>query len=134
MGYYQHAFKLSIYYLVKYPDMGENQNKNLYYEIMCDVCDRGGDTDTNCAIVGTMIGPLIGYKNFKPDLFSRFINFVPKRRSQFNSAFAYVYVNYLEEKLLNKDNQKIENNTKKEEFVYTSFNKIKKFLEEKMEI
>ena len=134
MGYYQHAFKLSIYYLVKYPDMGENQNKNLYYEIMCDVCDRGGDTDTNCAIVGTMIGPLIGYKNFKPDLFSRFIKFVPKRRSQFNSAFAYVYVNYLEEKLLNKDNQKIENNTKKEEFVYTSFNKIKKFLEEKMEI
>jgi hypothetical protein len=53
IGYYLHAFKLSVYYLNKYPEMGENQDKELYYTIMCDICDRGGDTDTNCAIVGT---------------------------------------------------------------------------------
>ena len=53
IGYYMHAFKLSVYYICKYPEMGENQDKDLYYKIMCDICDRGGDTDTNCAIVGT---------------------------------------------------------------------------------
>ena len=64
MGYYIHAFKLSLYFLYKYPDMGENKDNDLYYKIMCDICDKGGDTDTNCAIVGTLVGPLIGYKNF----------------------------------------------------------------------
>ena len=68
MGYYIHSFKLSILYLYKYPDMAENNDTDLYYKIMCDICNRGGDTDTNCAIVGTMIGPLIGYKNFKKNL------------------------------------------------------------------
>ena len=68
---------------------------------MFDICDYGGDTDTNCAIVGAMIGPLIGYKNFKKDLFDKFIRFITIRRCQYTSAFIYVYINYLEEKLLN---------------------------------
>ena len=76
MGYYIHGFKLCIYFLHKYPDMGENKNIDLYYDIMCEACDFGGDTDTNCAIVGAMIGPIIGYKNFKIELFERFIRFV----------------------------------------------------------
>ena len=98
MGYYIHGFRLSVFFIHKYPDMAENKDKDLYYKIMCDVCDYGGDTDTNCAIVGAMIGPLIGYKNFKSELFERFIRFIPDRRCQYNSAFMYVYVNYLEEK------------------------------------
>ena len=106
MGYYLHGFKLSVYYLYKYPDMGENKDIDLYYKIMCDVCDYGGDTDTNCAIVGAMIGPLIGYKNFKTDLFERFIKFVPDMRCQYTSAFMYVYVNYLEDNLLNDETKK----------------------------
>ena len=104
MGYYLHGFKLSVYFLYKYPDMGQSKDINLYYDIMCDVCDYGGDTDTNCAIVGAMIGPLIGYKNFSADLFERFIKFYPSKRCQFNSAFMYIYVKYLEDTLLNKDN------------------------------
>ena len=106
MGYYLHGFKLSVYFLYKYPDMGENKDIDLYYKIMCDVCDYGGDTDTNCAIVGAMIGPLIGYKNFKTDLFERFIKFIPDMRCQYTSAFMYVYVNYLENKLLNDETKK----------------------------
>ena len=97
----------------KYPEMGENKDDDLYYKIMCEVCDKGGDTDTNCAIVGAMIGPLIGYKNFKQDLFERFIRFVPDKRCQYNSAFMYVYVKYLEEKLLNNQSNN-ENNEKNE--------------------
>ena len=53
--------------------MGENNKPDLYYKIMCDVCARGGDTDTNCAIVGTMIGQMIRHKNFKKNLLSDFI-------------------------------------------------------------
>ena len=109
MGYYIHGFKLCIYFLHKYPDMGENKNIDLYYDIMCEACDFGGDTDTNCAIVGAMIGPIIGYKNFKIELFERFIKFVPYNRCQFTTAFMYIYVNYLEEKLLNN---KSKNETK----------------------
>ena len=120
MGYYIHGFRLSVFFIHKYPDMGENKDKNLYYKIMCDVCDYGGDTDTNCAIVGAMIGPLIGYKNFKDDLFDRFIKFIPNRRCQFNSAFMYVYVKYLDEKL-NKEIKK-EENEKKEEKIEKEMN------------
>ena len=122
MGYYIHGFKLCIYFLHKYPDMGENKNIDLYYDIMCEACDFGGDTDTNCAIVGAMIGPIIGYKNFKIELFERFIRFVPYNRCQFTTAFMYIYVKYLEEKLLNnksknetKDKTENENEQKIEE-------------------
>jgi ADP-ribosylglycohydrolase len=92
MGYYIHGFKLCIYFLHKYPDMAENKNIDIYYDIMCEICDFGGDTDTNCAIVGAMIGPIIGYKNFKIELFERFIRFVPYNRCQFTTAFMYIYV------------------------------------------
>ena len=100
MGYYIHGFKLSVYSLKKL--IGTKIDENTYYDIMCEVCDFGGDTDTNCAIVGAMIGPLIGYKNFKKQYFDKFITFIPEKRSQFNSAFMYIYVSYLEEKLLTK--------------------------------
>jgi hypothetical protein len=109
MGYYKHGFMLSVYYLYKYPEMAANQDSDLYYKIMCDVCDYGGDTDTNCAIVGAMIGPLIGYKNFNKELFDIFIRFIPEERCQFNSAFMYVYVDYLEKNMIKKNETAKEN-------------------------
>lgn len=126
IGYYMHGFKLSVYFLYKYPEMATNKDSDLYYKIMCDVCDYGGDTDTNCAIVGAMIGPLIGYKNFKKELFDKFIRFVPDKRCQFNSAFMYVYVNYLEEKIKQK-NEKDESKDKEKEkeVLIRSYNKEK---------
>ena len=132
MGYYIHAFKLSIYFLHKYPDMSKNKDKNLYYEIMSEICDKGGDTDTNCAIVGTLIGPLIGYKNFKKDLFKIFIRYIPPKRTQFISAFIYEYVNYLEQKILNQGKNQIKSEKIKDNkiFHYTAFLMIKEFLNE----
>jgi hypothetical protein len=122
MGYYIHGFKLSIYNIKRLADMGTNIEDDIYYKIMCDVCDFGGDTDTNCAIVGAMIGPLIGYKNFNKKYFDVFIRFIPYHRCQFNSAFMYIYVNYLEECILkqtkineNNNNIQIGNNNLKEE-------------------
>jgi len=134
MGYYIHSFKLSILYLYKYPDMGENKDTDLYYKIMCDVCNRGGDTDTNCAIVGTMIGPLIGYKNFKKNLFNKFITYIPHKRCQFNSAFIYLFVNNLEKEFLNKDNNKIRNKKDNDKFKYTAYKMINSFLNNKIVI
>ena len=131
IGYYIHAFKLSLFYIHKYQEMGANQDKDLYYKIMCDICDLGGDTDTNCAIVGTLIGPLIGYKNFKKELFDKFIKYIPKKRSQFNSAFMYIYVNYLEEQFISKKNEINEENKKndsnKRKFKYTTKKKLEEF-------
>ena len=98
MGYYSHGFKLSIYFLYKISKMGEIIDNKLYYKIMCQICNFGGDTDTNCAIVGTMVGPLIGYKNFPPELFDKFIKYFPEKRTQYTSAFMYIYVTHLEKK------------------------------------
>ena len=102
MGYYLHGLKLSVYFLYKIMKSGDLIENNLYYNIMCEICNLGGDTDTNCAIVGTIIGPLVGYHNFPKDLFEKFIHFFPMQRTQFTSAFMYFYVNYLEEKYLKK--------------------------------
>ena len=124
MGYYIHAFHLSVYFLNKYQEMGKNQDKDLYYKIMCEICDFGGDTDTNCAIVGTLIGPLIGYKNFRKELFEIFIKFIPEERSLFNSAFMFIYVNYLEEKFVLKKNDEIKQEGK---FNYTTKKKLEEF-------
>jgi ADP-ribosylglycohydrolase len=129
MGYYVHAFKLCVYFLYNFPKMGVNNTnyKNLYYDIMCDICDLGGDTDTNCAIVGTMIGPLLGYDNFKKELFDYFIRYIPENRTQYTSAFMYIYVDYLEKKYLYKNiNTNGEN--------YVAFKKITEFLTQQMNI
>ena len=151
MGYYIHAFKLTVYNIKRLADMGKNFENDIYFKIMCDICDFGGDTDTNCAIVGTMIGPLIGYTNFHKYYFDIFIKFIPPERCQYNSAFMYVYVNYLEEKFIQesikwtnikegshklekiniKEGNQLssqENNKEIKKLNYTSFNKIKEFL------
>ena len=82
MGYYGNAFKLTIYYLCIIDDIKDNK----YEYIMNQICDYGGDTDTNCAIVGTVIGPLIGYKNFSKDKWNTFINFLDDKHFQFCTA------------------------------------------------
>ena len=100
MGYYLHAFKLCLYFLNKFQNENLNQNPNIYYNIICQICDFGGDTDTNSAIVGTLFGPLIGYKNFGDKYFSRLFSFIPNERTEFISSFMVIYVDYLEKKYL----------------------------------
>ena len=41
MGYYIHGFKLSVYYVKKLADMGKKIEDDIYYKIMCDICDLG---------------------------------------------------------------------------------------------
>ena len=104
IGYYLHAFKLCLYFLYKYRNYKLNETPNIYYNIICEICDFGGDTDTNSAIVGTMVGPLIGYNNFGEKYFSRFFNFIPTKRTEFISSFMVIYVSFLEKKYFNNEN------------------------------
>lgn len=64
MGHYFHAFRLTLYYLNFFDEIKVPYNVTKYREIMNQICSFGGDTDTNCAIVGKVIGPFIGFKNF----------------------------------------------------------------------
>ena len=81
MGYYVHAFRLTLYYLY-YFDKYSSDDKNNYTKyrvIMNEICTFGGDTDTNAAIVGAVLGPLIGYKNFGKE-FKKMIIIISENR------------------------------------------------------
>ena len=83
--------------------------ENIYIKIIQEICDYGGDTDTNAAIVGTVIGPLIGYFYFTRDkdrdkiLFENLLNFYDKNRILYTSSFMFFFVEYLD-KSFNKIN------------------------------
>ena len=96
MGYYLHSFKLTLYYLYKIDDMKKNMNiKEIYNKIIFSICDYGGDTDTNSAIVGMILGPIIGIKNFDEKFLNIFLNFYSKKRVIYTNAFVYFFVQYL---------------------------------------
>ena len=118
MGYYVHAFKLSLFYLSKIDNLLLKKEKDkIFIKIIEEICDLGGDTDTNGAIVGTLIGPIIGYKNFydkndkkETDLFETFLKFFDKKRIIYTSSLMYYYVDFLEKNcknLYNKSQKKI---------------------------
>ena len=92
MGYYLHAFKLTLYYLYKIDNMKQHKNiKEIYNQIIFSICDFGGDTDTNAAIVGMIVGPLIGIKNFDHKFLDTFLNYYSKKRIIYTNAFMYYY-------------------------------------------
>ena len=96
MGYYLHAFKLTLYYLYNFEKMKKTINiKNIYNYIIFQICDFGGDTDTNAAIVGMIIGPLIGLENFDKKYFEIFLNFYSENRIIYTNVFMYFYAKYL---------------------------------------
>ncbi len=120
MGYYVHAFKLSLFYLSKIDNLLLKKEKDkIFIKIIEEICDLGGDTDTNGAIVGTLIGPIIGYKNFydkniksQSGLFETFLKFFDKKRIIYTSSLMYYYVDFLEKNcknLYNNSHMKINN-------------------------
>ena len=97
MGFYYHAFRLTLYYLYYLDDIPEEENFTKYRTIMNQICAFGGDTDTNAAIVGAVIGPLIGYKNFGKNEFNQMISLVPRKRFIFSPALMLIYVYFIKD-------------------------------------
>ena len=77
MGCHQRAFVFSFYYLLRYAEYQkpENSSKNIYFDAMRQIVKEGGDTDTNAAIAGGMIGALVGLKNIPKDMSDKVFNF-----------------------------------------------------------
>ena len=108
-GYYIHAFKLVFYYLFIFDKLSKDKNiENIYSYIIKEICDFGGDTDTNCCIVGGIIGPMVGFYNFEKKYFDIFIHYYSETRIQYTNAFMYFFVKYLED--AKKIDNKEENN------------------------
>ena len=103
MGWYGHAFKLVIYYLLNYEKYEE---KTGFETIMKEICDLGGDTDTNCCIVGGVFGPIFGMQNFGKN-FKITLELIPPNRDIYSIALMVPYILYLEKS--NKDDELIKN-------------------------
>ena len=107
MGYYLHAFKLTLYYLCQFDVIEYQHIERKYKTIMNQICNLGGDTDTNCCIVGTIIGPLIGMANFGNE-FYKMLELVPPNREIYSVSLVLLFIVYLkksnrDEKLLQND-------------------------------
>ena len=102
-GNYEKGFKLTLYYLVNFDNIKPESDEVTKYRTMInEICNAGGDTDTNAAIVGTVIGPLIGFENFGKEL-DVLIEFVPQDRFFFSTALVYYFIEYLQESSRDKD-------------------------------
>lgn len=73
---------------------------------MKEICDLGGDTDTNCCIVGGVIGPIFGIENFGKN-FKITLELIPTNRDIYSIALMIPYIIYLEKS--NKDDELIKN-------------------------
>lgn len=99
IGWYGHALKLTLYYLIYFEHIEE---KKRFQQIMEEICNLGGDADTNCCIVGGVIGPLSGLKNFGP-YFDKVIDVIPRDRYLFSICIMLLYVIYLKKSNRNID-------------------------------
>ena len=107
MGYYLHALKLTLYFLFQFDYIEQNQPEKKFREIMNQICDLGGDTDTNCCIVGGVLGPLIGMYNFGKE-FNKMVELIPPNREIYSASLALLFVIYL--KKSNRNDKLVENN------------------------
>ena len=98
VGYYMHSFNLTIYYLSIFDEQKEKISlKEFFTNMMFDISDFGGDTDTNGAIVGMIMGPLIGIENFDRKYLDILLSFYSKDRLIYTNIFMYFYVYALQE-------------------------------------
>ena len=96
MGYYVHAYRLSLYYLYDFDNIKPMRGYTKYRTIMNDINNFGGDTDTNSCIVGQLIGPLIGFQNFGIKELKLILNHVSPSRFQYSASMVYFFIDYLE--------------------------------------
>ena len=62
MGYVRHAIVLSIYFLLRSADKDSSDLEEFYNWAMKQTVLLAGDSDTNCAIVGGVVGAYVGVR------------------------------------------------------------------------
>ena len=87
-GYYVHAIILCFYFLKNVHLYA--QSSNAYEEIIFLICNLGGDTDTNSAIVGGMIGAGFGFSEF-PKKVNDMLNVVIENSEEFHDGRRSLY-------------------------------------------
>ena len=68
---------MSYYYLLRHAEYSKTENikENIYFDAIKYTIKEGGDTDTNAAIVGGMIGALVGYNGIPTFMTDKVVNF-----------------------------------------------------------
>mmetsp|Transcript_20910 Transcript_20910/g.32402 ORF Transcript_20910/g.32402 Transcript_20910/m.32402 type:complete len:90 (+) Transcript_20910:103-372(+) len=72
LGWLKWGFWFSIYFLRRSVNIDP---KAIYKHAIRLVIQQGGDTDTNAAIVGGVIGALVGFSNIPEDMTSKVLDF-----------------------------------------------------------
>ena len=73
MGYMKHAMVLSFYFL--WQSNYEISLENFFQKCLYETNMLGGDTDTNGAIVGGLIGALVGAHQIPEHMLEKILNF-----------------------------------------------------------
>lgn len=91
MGWAKIAFSYSLNQFRHMAQMEQKLQQNfiqdtsdvLYKEVIRKVMRQGGDTDTNCAIVGSLVGSIVGFKGLPEEYVNKVmgLNLPPASRS-----------------------------------------------------
>ena len=75
-GWLQRAFVLSFFYLSRHRAYNQkDQEAQFFKDAMRSIIREGGDTDTNAAIVGGMIGALVGLSKIDETMRNKVLSF-----------------------------------------------------------
>mgnify|MGYP000356022410 CR=1 FL=1 len=75
IGWLQRAFVLSFYFLLRHKKYVQVGNTDIFYDSIRLTIQEGGDTDTNAAIVGGLLGALVGLKGIPAYMVQKVIGF-----------------------------------------------------------
>ena len=108
MGYFMYSLCLCLKYLNDYKT-GYNYS---YAKIMEEVIDYGGDTDTNAAIVGGVIGCITGYNSFNDKWLYKMLYFNANKGSRkrpfiFSPGLVLIYLDELSQCRKRNESRKI---------------------------
>jgi hypothetical protein len=81
IGYYMHAINLIFFIIKFYSDFSDDKSSGTYRNIINFICNKGGDTDTNCCIVGGVIGAIIGIRDIGTEYLDTHLKFNPQDRN-----------------------------------------------------
>lgn len=90
---YKHAFSMTIYYLLNW-EKYLNQ-EDVFNSIMREICEMGGDTAANASIVGSIIGPFLGYKNFGKNFKTMIELISPRKKEYYSPALMVWFIDYV---------------------------------------